>query len=171
MITCPWSLLRSQGSVGRFVLESIRSLFLTENCHHDRVGSHVPGLARVVPAVIHRHIVDSQGGSCLILAKRNQVNFLQKESCLSNYRLKKMHVMIRLNNQIVLKLFKSKVWKLNSIWKVFVILNNKHIHNGSSLYYDVHFMKIIEFAASILEKKKYIFNTLYFSSSSHLISY
>lgn len=148
MITCPWSLSRSQGSVGSFVLKSVRSLFLTENCHHDRVGSHVPGLAWVVPTVIHWYVVDSQGGPCLILAKNSQVNFPQirnwKNAC-NDYI-----------NQIVLKLFKSKVWKLNSIWKVFVILNNKHIHNGSSLYYDVHFMKIIEFAASILEKKKYI---------------
>ena len=61
LLTC--HLFTSMRCVGCLVLESIRVLSLAEDGHHHRVWLHVLGLARVVPAVAHHHIVDCDCGS------------------------------------------------------------------------------------------------------------
>ena len=64
---------RGGAGVRGLVLERVGRLALAEDGDEHAVGAQVARLARVVPAVLHRHVVDGQGGPGLVLQQTRQL--------------------------------------------------------------------------------------------------
>ena len=65
--------MRGGAGVRGLVLERVGRLALAEDGDEDAVGPQVARLARVVPAVLHRHVVDGQRGPGLVLQHTRQL--------------------------------------------------------------------------------------------------
>ena len=65
--------MRGGAGVRGLVLERVGRLALAEDGDEHAVGAQVARLARVVPAVLHRHVVDRQGGPGLVLQQTRQL--------------------------------------------------------------------------------------------------
>ena len=65
--------VRGGAGVRGLVLERVGRLALAEDGDEHAVGAQVARLARVVPAVLHRHVVDRQGGPGLVLQQTRQL--------------------------------------------------------------------------------------------------